>query len=383
MDSGSTISIFLLLAEISIALGVVLVLIIKKLRRSRWENRNLNRMLKDERSPKRFREKLKDYFEQEIGRTNKHHSELENSEEDKDKRHLALWSTRQSILNIEKKSALKNPLDTDYWPMLDQAYTKALKIPEEKKDVEEAEPEQKEAEAGVRIEEISLNSVTGEELGRLRNVINNQYQSIDVLKQQLLGLSNDADLKDNPKIAELQTQLNLLQSEQEQMAMCVRVLEAENERLTHALEQLEMNPALDEPEEEQAEEPKGQESETLIKDLLRTNKEQSQCIATLESELEEFRNAEDADSGQLLSLQREINELKLENQNYIDAQKALEMELKEFRQQASSSAGAAPSAVHKELEKQIHAKNAELELLREEYQSMHEKYIKLYQDKAS
>jgi len=390
-----------MLLEISLALGVIACFVYKKLKLSRQETKTLSQILEDERSPKKFREKLKDYFEQEIKRTSKKHQELlQANDKDIIKRDLLL--TRQNALNIEKKASQKNHLDQDYWTSVQQGYSTILPPPHnEHTTLASIEEEalslpQTQSRAGVKIPEVEYSKAAAEELSRLHNVIANQYNSIDELKGKLLDIKDDEALANHPLVGELQHQISRLVADQEQMAMCVKVLESENERLIHSLEQMDFNVETANPSSQPENESElvqhlveeQKQSENLIRDLLRTNKEQLQCIATLESELEMKHDMEisnDPSAVVLASLEKakhEIDQLKQENRQHLQTIEQLQLQLQ------SSHAGLENSPrelsdQHKNLEKQLHAKVAELNLLREEYQIMHQKYIKLAEDKAS
>lgn len=382
MLSGSSISIIFILAEVSFVLAVVIYFVRKKLTAARRQADLLGHALEEERSAKTFRGKLKDFFEQEIKRTSARYDELMgNGEQNSEKGNLLL--TRKNALNIERKASQKNPLDSDYWENLQRAYSRFVpeqaqeESPPREQDANEETPSEKTAKAD-GIAEIALNKAASEELSRLHNVINNQYDSIDALKSQLLAIKDDEALAEHPIISEFNEQISRLLADQDQMAMCLKVLEGENERLSKRLVELEEQGGAEDLEQ----------AENLIRDLLRTNKEQLQCIATLESELEMKHEIElGADQADLLVMLqktkqevKQLNQEKLENLASLDQ---LQREVESLRENVSSSTASGTDDEKKSLEKQLHAKTAELELLREEYQSMHDKYIKLYQDKAS
>jgi len=395
MLSGSFISIIFVLVEFSLALGAIIYFIQKKLKASRKESKILTQILEEERSPKKFREKLKDYFEQEIKRTVAKYEEFLQSGEKK-KHDLLL--ARKSALDVERKASQKNPLDLDYWSSVEAGYSVVFPKPEK----EPSPPSSSNIPAAVsetdsnrqNLSISTLNTASREELGRLRSVINNQYSTIDELKLQLRKLGDHDLAADHPAIRELQKRIEGLSNDQNQMAMCVKILEAENERLLQAVSQLDhadaVFAALQGSEQEspalQSLAQELQQAEAMIRDLLRTNKEQLQCIATLESELELFQQSNSAASSEIaVSLQQAKQEIKQLNQDKLQHMATIER-LQSERQQwqdANSERATDYLAEYKTLEKQLHAKVAELDLLREEYLSMHEKYIKLYQDKAS
>jgi len=397
MLSGSSISVIMVLAEATIALAVVVCFVHRKLKSSRNETKTLAQILDEERSPKKFREKLKDYFEQEIKRTNQRHQELQNQGE-QNKRAWEILLTRKSALDIEKKAAQKNPLDVDYWTSVQQAYSGILPKVEaepalkEIDEVDDPKPVAKKPSTATGDTEIAINRAATEELDRLRNVINNQYQSIDSLKRQLLDINDDPNLAGHPLMEQLNSQVSQLVAEQDQMSMCIKVLEAENERLGKQLHDLEQQGHASGQGASEAQESEviqrmaqeHQQAENLIRDLIRTNKEQLQCIATLESELElkgqSERRGVDDDSPVMESLQKAKNEIKQLTQDklqYLSRINDLQQRIDELEQAETGTESDKPK---KELEKQLHAKIAELELLRDDYHRMHQKYIKLCQE---
>lgn len=398
MLSSSSISIMLLLAEISIVLGAVIFCVQKKLKDSRQQTKDLTEILQEERSSRKFREKLKDYFEQEIKRTHKRHEELlAGNDNDKIQRELLL--TRKNALDVEKKASQKSPLDLDYWNNVQQGYSGIFPNPSSPAPAQaNSASGDKEAVATASGKnpvpaELSVNKAATEELSRLRNVINNQYASIDALKRQMLDIEEDELLANHSAILDLQNNISRLVAEQEQMAMCVQVLEAENERLQLSLAQLPQLQAQGAGEAHHelkdnsliAQELK--RAESLIQDLMRTNKEQLGCITTLESELEmkhdlELNSDQTALVESVRNARREIKQLNLEKLQNLATIDQLQAQLQNLRDNVTVSPTNS-NTENKELEKQLHAKTAELNLLREDYQRMHQKYIKLYQDKAS
>jgi len=397
MLSGSFISIIFLLVEISFALGVVVYLVQKKLRSSRQENKKLEQILEDERSPKKFREKLKDYFEREISRTTEKYDQLK--EVGESEKNQVLLLARKSTLDVEKRMLQKNPLDLDFWSSLQTGYATIFTRASESESASNATPAEI-PEVDIKPtassnSTLNINTASGEELGRLRNVVNNQYATIDELKRQLKNIGSDSILADHPALAELHRQISRLVQDQNQMAMCVKVLEAENTRLTEAVEAAQALPdefdqmtgANSESEAIKSLAQELQQAENLIRDLLRTNKEQLQCIATLESELDMIHDSATVDPNEAtLSLQKsklEVKQLNQEKLQHLATIDKLRQELDNVKATPLTPANGSSTGEYKNLEKQLHAKIAELELLREEYKSMHEKYIKLHQDKAS
>ena len=451
MSALSNMMLFLALAELLLVSLCLLVIAMGRNKRLKQQLHSVSEALIKERRPATIKQRLVDYLHEEIERTEKKCQAYGDSADrlsQQDQLQL-----RKSVLALETKTLAKNPLDQDYWQGLELGYSELIPEPQET-EAEQTElvSEQQDAELQALPDVIEtdvietppeadisspsvIRNAAGEELDRLKNVINNQYQSIDELKQQLLDLDQmDEAFLQHPAIQGLQEKLQALAAEQDQMSMCVKVLEGENERLTHLLQEHLSAPDLenkvtnendpggenDKPSESEAIRRMAkeiQDAENLIRDLLRTNKEQLQCIATLEGEMDaahirqedteqadnqESEHATEAVTGDLLDDQQRLKEseklianLVQTNKEHLQCIAVLESEVEELSQrihsqntmaEGSQDGGAleTEAADHlADVEKRLHKTLAELDLLHADYDSMKEKYIALFQEKQS
>lgn len=239
---------------------------------------------------------------------------------------IAANSLRVSILEYELQVIANESSDDDQWPDLIDHYQALLPrnvLAEENIDAAHS-TEQEEAENTefMMLEEFenanhaletevleqelgeSIMTTSEDEINRLRTIMERQYDSIDQLKKSLDDFAGEAGADgsgNNQQMEFFRDKVQLLVHEQEQMAMCITVLDAENLRLKDIISQpqfadrSEMNNdpeaalAGDEPQDTSndnvaALKKELKETTNLVKNLLQTNKEQLQCITILESE---------------------------------------------------------------------------------------------------
>lgn len=78
----------------------------------------------------------------------------------------------------------------------------------------------------------SLTTASEEELGRLKDIINRQYSSIDELKQAILAANESQE-----EAQHIESKLQAVERSQKELQDCIEVLETENQRLFDELEQ--------------------------------------------------------------------------------------------------------------------------------------------------
>jgi len=214
------------------------------------------------------------------------------------------------------------------------------------------------AEASVEQEtpELNLKDTASEEIGRLRDIISRQYHSIDTLKLSITDiqdLSKDEDNQAlNSKFTELKRQTDALLDEQEQFSMCINVLEQENLRLSEEI--LQTQSESDANRNNDGAQEKAQ-SQSVMKSLVQTNKEQLQCISILENEIKGLKSNQ--------SNNQSNNQGNNQNDKSSNA--------------SSDAAGNSEkiNATIDELKFKLSDRNSEMGLLREEYDTLKQKYV--------
>lgn len=312
---------------------------------------------------------------------------------------IAANSLRVSILEYELQVISNESSDDDQWPDLIDHYQALLpKIAPAEENIDAAHSaEQKEAEStefmvldefensNHALETKALEQELGEsvmttsanEINRLRSIMARQYDSIDQLKKSLDDFAGEAGADgsgNNEQMEFFRDKVQLLEHEQEQMAMCITVLDAENLRLKDIISQpqfadrSEMNNDLeadladdkqqDTSNDNVAELEKDlKETTDLVKNLLQTNKEQLQCITILESENDQ--------------LSRSLSEKNNSAGELTSADTGME------------SAGNKNIVELEEVKLELNAKIAEFELLEVDYTAVKQKYITLFQEKSA
>jgi hypothetical protein len=141
-----------------------------------------------------------------------------------------------------------------------------------------------------------------DEINRLRKIMGRQYDSIDQLKKSLQDLGSESLSSQSGNKTQMEifgNKVQLLQHEQEQMTMCINVLDRENQRLKEIISQTQdggksLGVLLEsQTVSEDSSSPEGRdlenellEAENLIRALSQTNKEQQAAIKILESEVQ-------------------------------------------------------------------------------------------------
>lgn len=312
---------------------------------------------------------------------------------------IAANSLRVSILEYELKVIANESSDDDQWPDLIDHYQALLpKIAPAEENIDAAHSaEQKEAEntefmvldefenSNHALETEALEQELGEsvmttsanEINRLRSIMERQYDSIDQLKKSLDDFAGEAGADgsgNNEQMEFFKDKVQLLEHEQEQMAMCITVLDAENLRLKDIISQpqvadrSEMNNDLeadlvDDKQQDTSNDTVAalekdlKETTNLVKNLLQTNKEQLQCITILESENDQLS----------LSLSEKNNSAG----ELTSADTGME------------SAGNKKLVELEQVKLELNAKIAEFELLEVDYTAVKQKYITLFQEKSA
>ncbi len=205
------------------------------------------------------------------------------------------------------------------------------------------------------VPEFNIKDTSAEEIARLRDIIGRQYQSIDELKlniSDIEDLSADADNHAlNERLALLKNQTNILSSEQEQFNMCINVLEQENLRLSEEILRYQSNAAS---QENLTSDNIDDSQSTTVKDLVQTNKEQLQCISILEDEIEVLKSRQSHAAG---LVQTEDSDNSENLSTYLSAIDKLKFKLSD--------------------------KDSEIGLLREEYDTLKQKYVLISRKEAN
>jgi len=208
-------------------------------------------------------------------------------------------------------------------------------------------------------QELNIKDTASEEIGRLRDIISRQYSSIDGLKmsiKDIQALGMDSDNKTlNKKFTTLMNQSGTLLEEQEQLNMCIDVLEKENLRLSEEI----LHHKSESASKEQTNNSTNAkiddaQAKSIMEGLIQTNKEQLQCISILEDEITSLKNNQPEPSKGVESIDTTSNKMIDEYVGTID-----------------------------ELKYKLTDKNSEINLLREEYDTLKQKYMVISQKVAN
>jgi len=198
-------------------------------------------------------------------------------------------------------------------------------------------------------QELNIKDTASEEIGRLRDIIGRQYNSIDELKVSIKDIQDLGKDADNQTIIEklttLKNQTDTLLNEQEQLNMCIDVLEKENLRLGKEILRYQSEEVASDEHVNNAKDGNmdAAQSQSIMKGLIQTNKEQLQCIAILEDEISGLKNN-----------QPEATE-------------------------GAQSESTASSEIIDELKFKLTDKDSEINLLRDEYNTLKQKYTVISQ----
>jgi len=202
-------------------------------------------------------------------------------------------------------------------------------------------------------QELNIKDTASEEIGRLRDIISRQYNSIDELKisiKDIQALGTDADNQTiHEKLITLNNQTGTLLNEQEQLNMCIDVLEKENLRLGEEILRYQSEEAVSKEDLNNINVGKkdAAQSQSIMEGLIQTNKEQLQCISILEDEISSLKNNQ---SGASEGVQSERS---------------------------------ASSEIIDELKYKLTDKDSEITTLREEYDTLKQKYTVISQKVAN
>jgi len=140
-----------------------------------------------------------------------------------------------------------------------------------------------------------------DEVNVLDNVVVNQYDSNDEFNRHIREIEEEErNFSEYPFVIDMKERLKAMEVEQEQMAMCVQVMENENERLMAMLAQHESDEdaplngdTLDKMQDDsiavKAIAEKLQKADNVIRDLNCCNKDHLKLIAELEDDNESLR----------------------------------------------------------------------------------------------
>jgi len=398
------------------------------------------KQLKKERLPETTRTKIKTYLNEQIELTNKKIKNID--QEEMTKENLQLLEMRESILNFESKVVSSHEQNEGFWDNIFEKYNSIRPEPEivnvtetvhvKSQDTVEdddlmsgfqeipslSDSETTAFQVSDDIDPIDLKS---DELDRLHGVVSNQYESIDDLKRQIREKEEqEPDFSDDPFVAEMKGRLSEMAMEQEQMAMCVQVMESENDRLASLVKQYEDSDDSGSMQQDGNLEniqsdsnavkiiaEKLQKADHMIRDLIHSNKSQLKLIGSLESE-NELLTSQTANSSHDTETDDEVRQKKLLVKNLTQANKEqeqciiiLESEIETLQNSISAKNDDLTNVIDGrggsktgevvmfkdgdgQDSQELYAKIAELDLLQADYDSMKQKYLKLFQQsKAS
>jgi len=396
------------------------------------------KQLKKERLPTTTQTKVKTYLHEQIELTNekiKHKDQEELTEEN-----LHLLEMRENILHFESKVVSSHAQDEGFWDNIFEKYKsispepEVISVPETVKDESQDGNDDDDLMSGFleissssnpdnaninNGNELDVNDVKTEELDRLHGVVSNQYESIDDLKRHIREIEEeDPDFSDYPFVVEMKSRLNEMSMEQEQMAMCVQVMESENDRLTLLLKQYEesadtvttqpvghLNDIHNDSNAIKVIAEKLQKAENMIRDLVHSNKSQLKLIASLESENTLLTSQEtNAGNGKETDTAERQTKLLVKNLTQTNKEQeqciiVLESKVESLQNTIETKDGKLKNRVDgsgdnnnvvmfedssEQNNQELYAKIAELDLLQADYDSMKQKYLILFQQsKAS